>query len=253
MALTLNQVVNRLRRLALSHKQIRSFFFGNVPDFDSGADIDYAGCFCEQQPGSIDRSGRLQTFVFRIFFLDLVKVSDDTKGNEIEVLSDMSSVAADFMAMLFDSAYEFDWTVSEQAGISPVTESLGDMVAGVSVEVGIGVDFLADRCQVPADDITFEEDFDMARTKIVTYTGTGSEGSSFTVTGLSGKTVLAAYRATDYKRIITTVPTDTDKIKVTGTDLGSYKGILSTDGTVSLQSGDALMSGEVLDFIVWSN
>lgn len=251
MALTLNQVIARVRSLALSHQQVNSFFFGDPWEFDANGDIDYGACFCEILPGSLDRGEHLQRFNFRMYFLDRVSVSADTEGNEQEVLSDMSSVAADFMAMLMYHEYETDWLISDTGTVTAVTEVLGDMAAGVMLEVSIGVDFIADRCQVPASDVTFETDFDMARTRILTYTGTGSEGASFTVTGLSGKIVLAAYRAGSYKRVITTTPTDTDKIKVTGTDLGDRKGILSSDGTAGLQSGDTLLSGEVLDFILW--
>ena len=252
MALTLNQVVNRIRTLALSHLQINDFYFGEIPEFLANGDISYAACFLEQLPGSIDRTEKLQTFNFRVYLLDRVLVAEDTEGNEQEVLSDMSSVAADFMAMLMYSEYEDDWMIEEVAATAPVTEAINDMVAGVYMDIGVKVDFMADRCQVPATSVTFEEDFDMARTKILTYTGTGSEGASFSVTGLSGKTVLAAYRAGDYKRIITTVPTDTDKIRVVGSDLGDYKGILSSTGAVGLSSGDALVSGEVLDFLLWA-
>ena len=251
MSLTLNQVIARIETLALSHKQIRSFYFGEVPEFDANGEIVYPACFLEQQPGSIDRVEKLQKFAFRLYLVDLVPESTASEENETDVLSDMHSVAADMMAMLMYSEYEDDWLITETAPVTPVTESLGDLVAGAYVDIEVGVDFLADRCQVPAEDVTFEEDFDMARTRILTYTGTGAEGSSFTVTNLAGKTVLAAYRAGSYKRIITTVPTDTDKLQVVGTDLGSRKGIAATTGVVSMQVGDMLVSGEILDFILW--
>lgn len=184
--------------------------------------------------------------------LDRVSTAEGAETYEQEVLSDTSSIAADMIAMLMYYEYEDDWLVVQNSSATQVTEVLNDMAAGTVIEIGINVDFLADRCQVPAEDVTFEEDFDMARTKILTYTGTGSEGSSFTVSGLAGKIVLAAYRAGDYKRIITTVPTDSDKLRVVGTDLGSYKGIQSTTGAVALQANDALLSGEILDFIIWA-
>jgi len=250
-ALTLNQILDRLRTLSLSHQQINSFYFGSAPEFDANGDINYPACFIEQLTGSIDRSQHLQTYGFRIYMLDRVLVAEDTEGNEQEVLSDRHSVASDFMAMLTYYDDMGDWQVGTLAGATPVTEQLNDMVAGVYLDVTISVDYIADRCQVPAEDVTFEDDFDMARTRLLQYTGTGSEGSSFTVTNLSGKIVVAAFRGTTYKRPITTTPTDSDKIKITGTDLGDRKGILSTDGTVALQSGDALVNGETLDFLIW--
>lgn len=249
--MTLNSVIDRVRTLALSHKQINSFYFGDVPEFDANGEVNYPACFLEITPGRVDRVEKMQAFNFRLYLVDLVPESTESEENETDVLSDMHSVCADLLSMLMYSEYEDDWRIAETSAVTPVTESLNDLVAGVYADIEIGVDFLADRCQVPADDVTFENDFDMARTRILTYTGTGSEGSSFTVTDLAGKIVLAAYRAGNYKRVIVTTPTDTDKIKVTGTDLGNRKGILSSDGTVALQTGDALMSGEVLDFILW--
>lgn len=251
MSLTLNQVIDRIRTLALSHRQINSFYFGDVPEFEANGEIEYPACFLEQQPGSIDRVEKLQKFNFRLYLVDLVPESTASEENETEVLSDMHSVAADVVAMLMYSGYQDDWLITDTSPVTPVTESLNDLVAGVYVDIEIGVDFLADRCQVPAEDVTFEEDFDMARTRILTYTGTGSEGASFTVTDLAGKTVLAAYRAGFYKRVITTVPTDTEKLQVVGTDLGSRRGIAATTGVVSMQVGDALVPGEILDFIIW--
>jgi len=251
MAISLNQLVSRLRSLAMAHKKIRFFYFGDPHEFTFNGDVTYAACFIELLPGSNNSDTKLKTFNIRAYFLDLVGVSEKTEQNETEVLSDMSLIADDYVGVLRAAEYQDDWEVSASSSFTPHTEFLEDMVAGVSIEIGIEVEFLSDRCQVPMDDVTFEEDFDMARTRILTYTGTGSEGDSFTVTGLAGKIVLAVYRAGMYKRAIVTTPTDADKIKVTGTDLGNRKGILSSSGNVELQSGDGLINGEVLDFILW--
>lgn len=250
MGLSLLQVHDRLKSLALAHHQVNSFYFGDPWEFVN-RDLDYPACFVEQLPGSLSSLDKLQRFNFRVYFLDLVGVSKETEQNETDVLSDMDQVGRDYLSMLMSTTYQDDWEIVETAGVTPLTEVTEDMAAGVFLDIGVEVDFLADRCQVPAEDVEFETEFEMARTRILPYTGTGLEGDSFTVTGLSGKNVLAAYRSTTYKRVITTVPTDSDKIKVTGTDLGSRKGILSSDGTVALASGDGLVSGEVLDFLIY--
>jgi hypothetical protein len=250
MALSLNQIQSRIRSLALSHLQVNSFYFGDPHEFDINGEIVYPACFCELLPGSISRTDHQKRFNVRMYFLDLVGVSENTEANETEVLSDMDQVATDFISMLMYSEYEADWEIEPVGNVVPVTEALGDMAAGAYLEVGILVDFLADRCQVPANDVEFETDFDMARTRILTYTGTGLEGNSFTVTNLSDKTVLAVYRAGRYRRAITTTPTDSESIKVAGTDLGERKGILAT-GNVTLATGDALTSGQILDFLIY--
>lgn len=86
-------------------------------------------------------------------------------------------------------------------------------------------------------------------TRVLNYTAVGTEGSSFTVAGLSGKSVLAILRAGQYRRVIVGTPSAADEIKVTGTDQGSGLGILSSDGSVALQTGDGLLLNEKLDFI----
>lgn len=249
--LTLNQIKARLETLALSHRQLNSFYFGSPEEFDANGEIVYAACFATLLPGSIDRTEHAQRFTFRVYFVDLVPEATKTETNETEALSDMYSVAADFMAMLNYTEYQDDWWVEPVTPQTPIEEGMSDMVAGCFIDVQINTEYLADRCQVPADDVTFENAFDMARTRLLTYTGTGAEGSSFSPAGLAGKIVLAVYRAGAYKRVITTAPTDSDKIQVVGTDLGDRKGIQSTTGVVALQTDDALVSGEILDFLIW--
>lgn len=251
MPLTLNQIVTRIKTLALAHHQINHFYFGDPHEFDANGDIIYPACFLEWVPGTADRVAHQKRFNFNIYFFDLVKVSDDTEGNETEVLSDMDGVATDMLAMLMSPEYQDDWVIVEAAAIAPVTEVLGDMAAGVFIEVGIVVDFLADSCVVPTDEIIFEETFDMARTKIYTYTAAGLTGSSFAVADISNKHVLAVFRAGSYKRAVAVAPTDSEKVQVGTVDLGTGKGILG-NGTVILETGDSLIINEKLDFLVYA-
>ena len=251
MALTLNQIIQRFRSLSLSHRQINHFYFGDKWEFDANDDITYAGCFVESQPGNYDILSKTQRHNFRVSFYDRVGVSEDTEGNETEVLSDMRSVALDFIAMLNNPLYQYDWVITDTGSIIDETEQLGDMVAGVSVDLGIEVPFLVDSCQVPADDTEFEQTFDMPRTKIYTYTATGGETTSFDVSFLSGKAILAIWRAGFYKRAVAVAPTDSEKIQVGTTDLGSGLGILG-NGTVILETGDALITDEKVDFLYYS-
>lgn len=247
--MTLNQILQRLRSLALSHKQINDFYFGDPHEFTANGDITYPCVFVEQIPGLIDRILKEQRFSFRIYFLDLVHVAERTEENETEVLSDMSSVAGDFLSILLSPTYQDDWIIGETAPIAPVTESLEDMAAGVFMEVSISVDFTADSCVLPTDDVELPTELDMPRTKIITYTATGDE-NSFSLPTLSGKHILAAWRAGMYKRVINTLPDETEKIQVGVTDLGSGQGILGT-GTITLMTGDILITGEKVDILYY--
>lgn len=249
---TLNRILSRLRSLALAHKQINEFYFGDVPEFDQQHDVTFPACFCEQLPGSIDRIAKQQRFNFRLYLVDLVHVAERTEENETEVLSDMDSVATDLLSMFMNPIYQNDWVISDTATITPVTESLGDMVAGVVLDLSILIDFLADSCLVPADDTEFEQTFDMPRTRLFPYTATGAEGSTIPVAALSGKPILAVWRAGMYKRAVNVAPTDSEKVQVGTIDLGNGLGIVG-DGQAILEAGDGLIPGEKLDFLYYSN
>jgi hypothetical protein len=251
MSLTLNQVKSLLESLSLSHKQVNSFRFGHPAEFDANGEIVYGAIFLEYVSMNIDRVNKEQRFDFRMYIGDLVPESTKSEENETEVLSDTASIAADMVALINKAEYADDWWLADNTPGVPFEESLGDMIAGHTISISIGVEFISDACQVPADNVEPNNDFDMARTRILTYTADGSEGDSFTVPNLAGKIVLASYNAGDYRRIITTVPTAFDYIGVVGTDLGDRKGIASSTGVVKLVSGDGLVNGQVLDFIIW--
>lgn len=250
MTLSLNQIIQRVKSLALSHRQINHFFFGDNWEFDQNGDISYPGCFLELISGTEDRDEHLMRYSFRIYFADRVGVSEDTEGNETEVLSDMNSVALDMLALLRNPVYQDDWIIGGSNNIAPFTEGLNDLVAGVTMDITIATDYFSDACAVPADDVEFETTFDMPRTRLYTYTGSGLEGDTISIGFLSGKPILAVYRAGMYKRPIITLPTNSDKVQVGTVDLGSGKGVVGS-GTVRLETGDALINGEVLDFLYY--
>jgi len=251
MALTLNQIKNRLESLSLSHRQINNFYFGDPWEFDANGDIKYPACFVEQMPGEIDRTNKQQRFNFRIYLYDLVSVAENTEGNETEVLSDMTQVASDLVAMMMNATFQDDWQIVESIPITPQTEKLNDMTAGVFMEVGILIDWLADSCALPEDGVTFITEFDMARTRLFEYVASGSEGNSWIVPLLAGRNIIAVFRAGMFKKPIVTTPADDERIKVTGIDLGTNKGILSTTGEVQLNTGDIPGNLEKFEFLYY--
>lgn len=257
MALTLNQVINRIKTLALSHRQIRSFYRGAPTDFDilgGAGDVTYPACFCEKLPGSTNRAERYHQYNFRLYFYDLINLSERAEENEQNVLSDMDGVALGLISIMSSYLYQDDWIIVDNSSEESEVYKLGDSVGGSVREIGIRVDFLSDACQEPSL-LTFN-DLDMAQTRLFKYTGTGNEGDTFTPldddTGVSlaGKLILAVYRAGEYKRVTTDSPVDTEHIRIIGSLSDNRKGVLSTTGVIELQSGDTLLNGQILDFLI---
>jgi hypothetical protein len=217
MSLTLNQIVKRLETLALSHDQINSFGHGfNVVDFIKDADKDYASIYALFSPTfNINRSEHLTKIPITFYFMDMVNVSEDTKGNETEVYSDMLSVAQDFKAMLESSTYQDDWEITEDNSAQFLFEEFDDILAGVAVEITISVQYASDRCQVPATDVTFETDSNDMRTYDAAYTADGTEGNTLTIAdifpGAVGKNIIFLTReAVPLKKVTSGVPTVRD-------------------------------------------
>jgi hypothetical protein len=148
--MTLNQIVRRIKTIALAHGQVKNFYYGSVTDFLDDKKTRYAGCFLQDNGGNIDISARTLTFNFRIFLLDLVHVSDETALNELDVQSDMVSIVADLLAEFDNSVYQ-DWMPSTSNTITLVREELDDMVAGAVADVSILTPYIKDTCAVPAN------------------------------------------------------------------------------------------------------
>jgi len=250
--MTLNQILSRLRAIALSHKQINSVRFGEPHEFPVNEyDVTYPALFISSEVGNIDRVNKQQQYVFRFHFYDLVHVATDTEANEEEVLSDMSQVADDFLAMLANPVYQFDWMLADTALKALPTEQTDDMVAGAQLEIGLLIDYIEDSCIVPADDVDFPQiTLDMGRTRLITYTATGSEGNSWVIAAISGKNVITAFRAEWNKRVTTSAPPDTGYLQVDGSVLSENRGVLVATGQVTLFTGDIPIADEKFDFLI---
>jgi hypothetical protein len=146
--LTLNQIVRRIKTIALQHKQLRNFYFGNVTDFIEDKQTRYASLFLQDNQGVIDVAGKVVSYNFKMFLLDLENVSNETQKNTLDVQSDMASVATDLLAEFNHSDY-LDWKLSSGSSFGLVRESFDDIVAGIVVDLTIQIPYDNNTCAVP--------------------------------------------------------------------------------------------------------
>ncbi len=194
--LTYNQAIQRIKVLALAHKQIRNFYQGNVVDFITAKTTLYPSCFLQDIPGAsnIDPAGNKVTYAFSMFLIDLVHVSADAKDNEQDVQSDMFSIAADLVAEINYSGYT-DWKIATSAAVTVIQENGDDMCAGVMVQINIATPYDQDICAVPTNSYTFPiNDLDMKPVYDIVYTSNGTEGSTLTIPEIVGKKILLLIR-----------------------------------------------------------
>lgn len=191
--MTLNAIINRIRAITIAHDQIREFARGNATDFFAGKTALYAAACLEDNGGGFDLGTKTLTIAFRLWLLDLVHVSNDTKENELDVQSDMLSVALDLIAEFAHDQYS-DWRVEPSNPVTFVTEHENDMLAGVVVDFSISTIYARDVCAVPSDvfDIINQEQDTKVFDEV--YIATGAEGSTLTIPAIAGKRVVLVTR-----------------------------------------------------------
>lgn len=193
--MTVNQVISRIRQLTLGHKQIRTFRKGLVSDFFTDKTAKYPAACLQDLGGSISLGNHSSTLNYRMFLLDLVHVSEDTKENEDDVLSDMVSIAKDLLAQFNFGAYD-DWKVSTDSSFEFIVEGDNDLHAGITFDFSVQIIFEQNVCQVPTDIIDYNPtDDSMKYIYDEKYTATGTEGTTLSIPAIVGKKILLVTRA----------------------------------------------------------
>lgn len=192
--MTLNQVVNRIRTIALGHRQIRTFRKELLGDLFADKTAKYPAACLQDFGGNISLSGHSATLNYKLFLLDLVHVSDGTKDNEQDVESDMVSIAMDILAQLNNPNYS-DWIISTSNNIDLVVEHENDMIAGCIIDFSVRIQYAQNICQIPTDINEYiPNDTDMKNLYDVAYIATGSEGTTLSIPEIVGKKILLVTR-----------------------------------------------------------
>ena len=210
--MTLNQVITRVKQLSLGHKQIRTFKKGLVSDFLEDKTTKYPAVFLQDSGGSISLSGHATTLNYRLFVLDLVHVSDETKDNEQDVHSDMVSIAMDILAQMNNGNYD-DWRISADNSLQLLAEYDNDMVAGCVFDFSVRIMFEQNICQIPTEITDYiPTDDDMKYVYDVKYVTTGSEGTTLSIPEIVGKKVLFVTRESSPIYKVSSSPTGSEYI-----------------------------------------
>lgn len=192
MELTLKQITERLKSLAKSHRQINTVFVGDIDDFlTTSPDIVYPACIISIMPeSSIDITNREHKYNIKIQLYDLLQLADKSVENELDLQSDLSSIAGDFIAMINFNDYLQDWNVPENYTLRVANFQLSDVCAGVYFDLPVSAFYIADRCQIPAVGVTFEYDTDMKIVSNYIYTTIDEDVEEFTISTLKNKYIV---------------------------------------------------------------
>jgi len=165
-----------------------------VTDFLADKTTKYPAVFLQDNGGKISLSGHATTLNYRLFLMDLVHVSEDSKQNEQDVQSDMVSIAMDLLAQMNNGAYS-DWIVSADNNLQLVVENDNDMHAGCIVDISIRIMYQQNICQIPTDITNYiPTDESMKFLYDSEYMATGNEGVMLNIPEIVGKKILLITR-----------------------------------------------------------
>jgi hypothetical protein len=167
---------------------------GLVTDFLTDRTTLYPSAFLQDNGnGNISLTDRSSSYPFRIFILDLVHLSEDTKMNEQDIMSDCMLIALDLIAQ-FSSFNYIDWRISTENPTQFVVEQENDFIAGVMVDFSVKVIFDKDKCQIPFSDAPIYIDYQTKYVEDMTYIATGNEGVTLNIPEIIGKKILLITR-----------------------------------------------------------
>ena len=147
--MTFNQIKDRLQEIGESHSQVSTFYFGNPEDFFAQKDVTYPAIICEPTGGTINKQQKQTVLSFKLYFLDLVNLSEGTRDNLYEVISDQLSIAQDYIALADNQNTYNDWYILSSNNLEYYELNYSDACGGVSIDIEIRSAFDINRCQVP--------------------------------------------------------------------------------------------------------
>jgi hypothetical protein len=139
--MTLNNIIAQIKSYGVNHPQINYVLFGEFADKLDDEDVTYPAMFIDLQ--SANFSAKQLSYVFNIYLLDRHLQETDA----LEVLSDMSLVAEDMVALF--RAPTTTWVVDDSLPMQFFREADPDFLAGVRIDVTLTLPSLNNRCQIP--------------------------------------------------------------------------------------------------------
>ena len=171
------ELIDDLEILAMNHKQVNSFGFGDIRQISYFTESRKKGISSQVEenqeenyktaiypliyvvPQPVNHSGRDMTISFNVLVMDIIKKD---YSNERQVFSDTLQIAEDLIsAFRYGDLYsKYDAVLPSQ--LLPFSESFDDFVDGWNINLQVRVEAPLDRCIAPfeEDEILLKEDGD---------------------------------------------------------------------------------------------
>ena len=140
---TFVNIYDALAEIASNHKQINTFGFGDLWEFQTSGTTDYPVLFAIPD-GATAAKGEVGNKL-KLLVMDRVLKGE---RNEVDVLSDTQQILLDVITELKDNSRDIHLR-HDKIPMEYFTERFDDEVAGWSADVILWVSYPADRCAIP--------------------------------------------------------------------------------------------------------
>lgn len=143
--LTLNNLTKTLKYFSDNHGMLKSFYFNDPWDEQSGGQsIKYPMMFAVLEPSIIGEN--IDKTVFKIYISDRVKKGE---RNEVEVLSDTKLICKDLLVYLAYTRFSDIVVIKKDVTLNNFTQSFDDELSGWWFDLEIKTKFDWNLCSIP--------------------------------------------------------------------------------------------------------
>ena len=146
MAISLNQIVSKQKEIMQAHRQVRTVRYDNPADYalNEIKDVVYPAVWFFHNNTAIDGKQKVYSFIYTI--ADIYQPAGIT--TELEVHSDTERIADDILSQL-DWQLQ-PWQLRRATTYEYFRDDYGDVLAGVTFQVDLIVDYAYDACDLPS-------------------------------------------------------------------------------------------------------
>lgn len=140
---TLNKVIKTIETICANHAQVAQVQFGEESDISTEQQR-YPLVWLNVQTSNIN-----EKTLYLSMSISVMDIQKADMVNERDTLSDCLSIAQDIYAALFNSTYQDEFLIQENASLTPTREAMPDLVNGWRMEVTFELAQEKNRCQIP--------------------------------------------------------------------------------------------------------
>ena len=153
--LTYKKIITLLRYFADNHGQIKSTGYGQISSIAQTQNIQYPLMFISPSSSSIE--DQVLDLEFNVLIMDRLQ---DSLDNEVEIHSDMLSIASDLRVWLNTDASDY-FSVIESSNVQFFSERFGDYLGGVNLKIKINAEWDWNSCTIPGLELNWNENGDI--------------------------------------------------------------------------------------------